>query len=690
MFRKAMLLAAFAIACAAGALDATEVDDRLLANEADGADWAGYGRTFSADHFSPLTQINAQNVGRLGLAWYYDLPKSSSVYGAPLAVDGVLYFGVGYTVIRAMDAATGRLLWTYDAKAAEAAGHKLRAGWGIRGIALWGGRVFSGTQDGRLIALEAKTGRLLWSVQTTQSGDNRYINGVPFVFDGKVVIGHSGSDFNAFRGYITAYDTATGRQIWRFYTVPGDPHRKPENAAMEMAARTWNGDWWRFGGGGGAVWNSMTYDPQFNRLYVGVGQGTPWNVLIRTRSRSDNLFLCSIVALDADTGRYLWHYQLNPGDMWDYDATSDLEVATLALGGKPRPVLLIAAKNGFFYVLDRQTGRFISANHFVTATWADHIDSRTGRPVENPQASYQSGGPALVFPGPVGGHAAQAMSFNPQTRLAYIPATDLGFIYAAPQGDPDKWEPRPGMQINVGVGARPSQLRVPPGRSMLIAWDPVGQHEVWSVALAGISNGGTATTAGNLVFQGQGVSGEFSAYAADDGRKLWSFDGQDGFQGEPITYLARGKQYVTVITGFRAVGGFNDASRTWDYNTQRRRVLTFTLDGTAKLPPAAPPYKPQFALDEGFQVDPQKAALGAAVVAGHCAICHGGALEAGGTAPDLRTSSVPVSTEALRAVLNGALVADGMPRFEELTSEEIEGIRHYVRQRARDSAAAAK
>ena len=276
MRRGLFVLTALALA---GSASATEVDNRVLANESDGAQWAGYGRTFNADHFSPLTQINDRNIGRLGLAWSFDLPRSSSSYGAPLAVDGVLYVGVGYSVVRALDAATGKLLWTYDPGVPQVAGHKLRPGWGIRGIAFWRGKVFTGTQDGRLIAIDAKTGRQLWSTLTTEPGDNRYINGPVFAFNGKVVVGQSGADFNPLRGYVTAYDAESGRQVWRFYTVPGKPGTPdPDNAAaMTMAAKTWNGEWWRFGGGGGAVWNSMTYDPQFNRLYVGVGQGAPWN-----------------------------------------------------------------------------------------------------------------------------------------------------------------------------------------------------------------------------------------------------------------------------------------------------------------------------------------------------------------------------------------------------------------------------
>jgi quinohemoprotein ethanol dehydrogenase len=685
---KLTALVVAAALTAATSASGAGVDNKMLSNEADGTNWASYGRTFSENHYSPLNEINDGNVSRLGLAWYYDVPPMASVFSAPLAVNGVLYFATGYSVIHAMDAQTGKLLWQYDPEVPTAAGQKLRGGWGIRGIAFWGDRVLTGTQDGRLIALDAKSGKLLWSVMTIESNDGRYITGPPWVFNGKVVIGFGGADFNAVRGYVTAYDITTGKKLWRFYTVPGNPKDGFENKAMEMAAKTWNGEWWKYGGGGATVWSAMAYDPKFNRLYLGTGNGSPWNQKIRSPGGGDNLFVCSIVALNADTGEYAWHYQVNPGETWDYNAAMDIELATLEINGKQRPVILHAPKNGFFYIIDREAGKLLSAEKFGKVTWAERIDLATGRPVENPAARFPDGKPFLMYPGPIGAHNVQAMSFNPKTRLTYIPATELASIYSDPADlDVKTWQPKPGMFINNGIGRPPANMSVPPGRSWLLAWDAEKQKAAWSVPLNGFINGGTATTAGNLVLQGQ-VTGQFTAYAADNGKPLWSFDAQTGIATQPITYKAGGKQYITAIAGWRGMGGANGLKQEWDYYTQPRRVLTFTLDGKAKLPPFEA-VRREFVEDPGFTVDPAKAAVGAAIVNSQCLLCHGPALNSGGTAPDLRASPLVTSKEALSAVLHdGILVPRGMPRFEEFTPEQIEGLQHYIRQRAREAIAA--
>jgi len=661
--------------------------ERLPGDEANPGNWVSYGRAFSENHYSPLRQINDGNISRLGLAWYYDLRPMASVYTAPLAVDGVLYFAVGYSLVHAMDAQTGKLLWQYDPQAPQASGKKLRGGWGIRGIAYSEGRIFTATHDGRLIAIDAKSGKLLWSVLTTEPGDNRYITSAPWAFNGKVAIGHGGSDFEPVRGYVTAYDAKTGKRMWRFWTVPGNPQDGFENETMKMAASSWRGDWWRFGGAGGTVWGAMAYDPQFNRLYFGTSNGWPWNARIRGPGGGDNLFLASIVAVDADTGRYAWHYQINPSEVWDYDACTDIELATLAIDGKPRPVLLQASKSGFFYVVDRQRGKLISAEKFAKATWAERIDLATGRPVERPDSRFQGTEPQVIFPGPVGAHSSQAMSFNPVTGLAYIPATELGGVYADPEGDLAKWQPKPNMAINTGIARGRKPPQVPPGASSLVAWNPSTQQAVWTVPLSGIVNGSTTTTAGNLVLQGQ-VTGALTVYAADNGRKLWSFDAQTAVIGQPITYLASGKQYVTVIAGWRGMGSSSGVSPEWEYRLQPRRVLTFVLDGAAKLPPVQMRTSP-FVDDAKFVVDPQQAAIGAVVAGTHCPLCHGVGLGSGGTAPDLRKSQVPLSTAAITAVLHdGALVPMGMPKFDELTPEQIEGLRHFIRQKAREAIAA--
>jgi len=342
-----------------------------LSDVSDGTDWAAFGRTFGEQHDTPLTQVSTQTIGRLGLAWSLDLGPENSVTG-PIEVGGTLYFATGYSLVHAVDVGTGRLLWRYDPKAAEAAGKNLRLGWGSRGIAWWDGKVFTGTQDGRLIAIDAKSGKLVWSVQTFDADSPRYISAAPRVFNGKVAIGNAG-DMGAVRGYVTAYDANTGRQLWRFYTVPGNPVNGFENDAMARAAKTWTGDWWKFGGNG-TVWNAMSYDPGTDTLYIGTGNAYPYAPRLRTHEQGDNLFTCSVIALNATTGEYKWHYQFVPRDAWDYDAGMDMALADLPLGGKLRKVLITAPKNGFLYVIDRESGQLISAKPFAKVTWATGID----------------------------------------------------------------------------------------------------------------------------------------------------------------------------------------------------------------------------------------------------------------------------------------------------------------------------
>ncbi|MEQ9737758.1 MAG: PQQ-binding-like beta-propeller repeat protein, partial [Algiphilus sp.] len=346
------------------------VDQASLADTADGANWGAWGRTFDEQRFSPLDQINRKTVERLGLAWSLELNDIWNVSSQPLAVDGVIYLAVGYSEVYAVDAKSGAVLWTYDPQVDP---QKMRMAWGIRGLAFWKGRVYVGVQDGRLIAIDAETGEPDWSVLTTKPGDNRYITGAPRVFNDMVIIGHGGADFGHVRGYVTAYDTETGAQRWRWYTVPGNPADGFENAAMEMAADTWTGEWWKFGGGG-TVWNSMTYDPEFNRVYIGTGNGSPWNHKLRSPEGGDNLFLCSVVALDADTGEYVWHYQTTPGESWDFNSAMDMVLADLTIDDQPRKALLHAPKNGFFYVLDREDGSLISAEKLGKVTWAEGVD----------------------------------------------------------------------------------------------------------------------------------------------------------------------------------------------------------------------------------------------------------------------------------------------------------------------------
>ena len=658
---------------------AVRVDDA-----SDGHNWPSYGRTYGEQHFSPLRQINESNVVRLGLAWTMELGSGHSVT-VPLAVNGILYFSTGYSIVRAVEASSGKLLWVYDSKAAQAAGKKLRMGWGSRGIAWWNGRLFVGTHDGRLISLDAETGKPLWSVMTVSKDDYRFIGGAPRVFGGKVIIGHGGADGGMTRGYVTTYDAATGRQLWRFYTVPGNPADGFENEAMAMAAKTWSGQWWKVGGGG-TVWNAFTYDPETDIVYLGTGNGSPSNHRIRSNGKGDNLFLSSVVALDASTGDYQWHYQTSPAEMWDYNAAMDMPLAELEFAGKTRKVLMIAPKNGFFYVIDRLDGTLLSAEPFVKVNWAKRIDIASGRPVEVPEARYPDGTEFTIWPGPIGAHASQAMAFSPITGLAYIPTIEMPATFSDKGITLENWTHAPGNAADGGhIMSLDSESDDPDvGTSDLLAWNPLTQAAAWRVPTPAFWNGGVLASAGNLVFQGQ-IDGRFNAYSADRGELLWSFEAHAPVTAAPITYTVDGKQHVTVFSGISGSGAvFGPQSREFiDTRTLVWRVMTFALDADKKL--AKLEAAPWVAVaDPSFVPDPAGAARGAAQYGLRCLHCHGLDVVSAGYAPDLRISAIPRTEAAFIAVVrHGSLVANGMPGFEELSDAQLADLRQYIRTEAR-------
>lgn len=648
----------------------------------DGSNWMRFGRTWKEDHYSPLTEINEQTVSQLSLDWYRDLPAEfSSGVSSPLAVDGVLFFAVGHSKIHAVDAISGELLWRYDPKVSDVAGHKMRAGWGIRGIAYDHGKIFFGTLDGRLIALNAEDGAVFWSAQTTMGPeDGRYITGQPYVMNGKVIIGHGGADYQPVRGYVSAYDTSTGELAWRFYTVPGNPADGFENEAMKKAAETWSGEWWKFGGGG-TSWNSMAYDPELNIIYVGTGNGAPWNQKIRSPEGGDNLFLCSIVALNADTGEYLWHYQTNPGETWDFNSAMGIQLADIELDGKQRKVILHAPKNGFFYVIDRVSGEFISAEPFAKVTWAEGIDAETGRPIEIAAARYPEGTGYLMFPSAWGAHGVEEMAFNHQTGLVYLPVKDQGEVYANPPNI-DTWQQQGIMEYSPGLGMPPEPIEVPLATGWLSAWDPVEQREVWRVDQVSSQNGGVLTTAGNLVFQGNS-EGELVAFRADSGESLWRFDAQNGIQGHPITYEVDGRQYLSILVGWRGAT-YPGSGTQWDYRQQQPRLLTFSLSPSEVALPKSDRIVRPIIDDPSFEVDDSQALKGLTVYFRNCVVCHGVGLQSWGAAPDLKRSPMTLSKQALQQVLQqGALKHMGMPQYQEMTDDEVIAIQHYVRQTAR-------
>jgi len=662
-----------------------------MADETPGANWLSYGRTYSEQRYSPLQQINTENVDQLGLAWSLDLPGQRTLEATPLAIDGVLYFSGTFGKTFAVDARRGALLWEFDPDLAHHSPEKLRIGMGAhRGVAFWHGKVYVGLTDGRLVALDAKTGTTIWSVQTFDEKARKSLSGAPRVFNGKVIIGHGGADYGT-RGYVTAYDARTGRQLWRFYTVPGDPRNGFENPAMRMAAATWNGEWWRWGGGG-TVWDNITYDPQFNRVYLAVGNGSPWNANIRSPGNGDNLFLCSIVALDADSGRYIWHYQLNPRDSWDYDATQQIVLADLMIAGKQRPVLMQAPKNGFFYVIDRSTGKLLSAEKFAKVTWAERINLATGRPVEIQNLRYEKG-PVEFWPSSAGAHNFQAMSFNPGTGLVYIPTMKLGMRIGAADDARSlhnfedahrKYFPLQAIESEM-IKSDPDD-----GTAGLLAWDPVAQKKRWEVPYAdSFWNGGTMTSAGNLVFQGTG-RGQFLAYDARSGHKLWTFNTGLGVVAAPTTYEVDGVQYISLLVGYGGSAGNGTAlfDYGWRFNEQPRRLLTFALNQHKPLPLTNPPRFVLRAVDDStLAIDATLASKGAKIYNSSCFLCHGANLQGTGSiAPDLRESKLALNPDAFtRVVREGALAGAGMPKYSELTDSDVRSLYMYIRKTARDA-----
>ncbi len=647
-----------------------------------GADgnWPAHGGDSDETDFSSLDRIDTSNISRLGLAWSFDLPGEVTLEATPLAVDGVLYFTGSYAAVYAVDGVSGKLLWRYDPETWKHNPFKMDFNFAAnRGAAYADGRVFAAALDGRLVALDAKTGKLLWSVETTLPQSMQTVTGAPRTFDGKVIIGNAGADFGA-RGYVTAYDAATGRQLWRFYVTPGTPEENKGDPAMQRAAATWGGQYWK-NGTGGAVWDGITFDSALNRIYIGTGNASPYDPKVRAPTTAyDNLYTCSIVALDADTGKYVWHYQVNPRDSWDYDSTQQMTLADLVIDGKKRQVLMQAPKNGFFYVIDRQTGKPISAGKIGKATWADRIDLASGRPVEAKNIHYETGD-VRIWPGPMGAHGWMSMAFSPKTGLVYIPYMQAGVHF---------WK---GMletgAVNVG-GLNIKDVEADPldGKGALVAYDPVHEKVVWKAPHDFIWNGGVLATAGGLVFQGT-ADGVVYAYDASTGRRLWQFNAGLGIIAAPMSYAVGGKQYVSVLVGYGGSAAIWGSLMNvgWKFGAQPRRLLTFALDGKAALPPSAPRDLAVHAVDNpSFAPNPKDVAVGHAMFIA-CAPCHGRDLVAtGGPGPDLRESHIALDPNAMWTVVHdGALLQHGMPPFPMVTHEQVMQIYAYIRATAREA-----
>ena len=676
--------------------------ERLTNADKEPQNWLLHGRTHDEQRFSPLNEINADNVSDLSLAWYFDTGTDRGLEATPLVADGIMYTTGSWSLVFANDARTGELLWRHDPEVPKAWGANACCDVVNRGVAIWQDRVYVGTLDGRLVALDAATGEEAWTVNTIDRSRPYTITGAPRIVNDKVIIGNGGAEFGV-RGYVTAYDAQTGDQVWRFYTVPGNPAQPWEAGILKEAAKTWSGEWWLFGGGG-TVWDSMAHDPELDLLYIGVGNGSPWNREVRSPRGGDNLFLSSIVALDPDTGDYKWHYQTTPGDTWDYTATQHLILADLMIGERQRKVIMQAPKNGFFYVIDRETGEFISAENYVPVTWASHVDPETGRPVETANARYQLPNPmasmsqeeqmallgtlpieeleaGLHKPGPLGGHNWQPMSYSPDTGFVYIPAMDTPYAYG---NEPEfvyeegRWNLAIDWRLSMPTGDREIDARLEGLlRGFVSAWDPVAQKEVWRIQHAGAWNGGILSTGGNLIFQGN-TSGRFVAYRADTGEEVWSAPAQTGVIAAPITYEIDGEQYVTVVAGwggaFALTGGLAET-----YGLKPRgRILTYKLGGRAALPPLVetPDLLPE---PPPLEAGPAEIAQGKFLYHRYCGVCHGSGVRSGGVIPDLRYMAPGKHLIFEDIVLGGLLQDRGMVSFaSSLGREDSRAIHQYV------------
>jgi PQQ-dependent dehydrogenase (methanol/ethanol family) len=655
------------------------------------SEWLSYGRNYKEQRFSPLDKINRDNIDELDLAWSFKFSTARGMEATPLMHQGVLYVSTGWAHVHALDARTGEELWHYDAEVPR--DHLIKACCGAvnRGVALWQGdaetglQVFFGTLDGRLIALDAKTGDQNWSVQTTPANSNYSVTGAPRVVDGKIIIGNGGAELGV-RGYITAYDTATGDQLWRFYTVPGDPNKPQEHPALDVALETW-GDksWHKVGGGGGTVWDSIVYDPELDLLYIGTGNGSPWNRDLRSPGGGDNLYVSSIVALKPDTGDYVWHYQVTPKDNWDYTATQQLTLAEIEHKGEMRQVIMQAPKNGFFYVLDRATGELLSAEPFARVTWASHIDMETGRPVETEYADYQSNGGSYIWPSPYGAHNWQPMSFSPKTGLMYIPVQNIPHYFSGQKTVEyrvNRWNT--GVDLNESrdplswVAGQASADALISGE--LLAWDPINQKPAWKVPHPSPSNGGILSTAGDLVFQGMG-NGTFAAYDADNGDALWQYQSDSAVLAGPMTYELDGEQYIAVAQGSGGTVMLTIGDNLKRNKINQNKLLIFKL-GDFGLTKSVPDESLAaiLPLSEEVNASPEVLIKGEELYGHNCGTCHGISAKSNYVVPDLRYMSDQTHRDFVGIVLGGSRAHKGMVGFYEThTVEDVNAIHSYLK-----------
>ena len=671
------LLVACAILAAAGAAYAAGnvTDERVLNESASGQNWFVKGGNFRGDHYSPLAQINEANVDDLGLAWAADLPIPDGISATPIVVDGVIYLSGAYSMVFAIDAKTGEVLWSYDPRVRDLFAANPQLSWISRvnrGVAVWDGGVYATTADCRLIALDAATGKHRWTKQTCDNALGYSISDSPYAGGGKIFVGNAGSESRLKnRGYVSAYDPDNGELLWRFYIVPSDKPEENDTPALKMAARTWSGDTLAKYAGGGNNWNEMTYDPVSNLLFFGTSGAYPYVYEKRTPGGGDNLFLSSVVAVDADTGEYVWHYQTVDHDSWDYNATMNIVLADLKIDGKDRETVLIAPKNGFHYALDRHTGELLTAGKFARVNWATHINMETGRPVYDPEGEYwnlQVGESRAVWPNMWGSHSWNPMAYHPGLGLSYIPVVDVPAVIT-PRGDGTYADDN---VMFTEVDGKPFS----PGK--LVAFDPVSQSIRWSVDQRLPYNGGVMATAGNLVFEGN-AEGRFEAFAADSGERVWSVKTGTAINAAPASYSIGGTQYIVIPIG--SGGGvqfYYPQMHATDEAKGPTRLLAFSLGSRMEMPTAGP-YAPQLPEQPKLEASAATIALGKHLYSENCKGCHGveGVARYGGSVPDLRYANAETHATWAGIVVGGARRMNGMPSFD-LDVEEANAIRDYI------------
>ena len=654
-------------------------------------EWLNHGRTYKEQRYSPLTDINKNNVNELDLAWSFKFDTARGMEATPILHDGVLYVSTGWSHVHAIDARSGDELWHYDAKVPKSQLAKTCCGPVNRGVAIWQKdnssplQIFFGSLDGRLIALDAKTGKENWSVQSTPTDGNYSITGAPRIVKDMVIIGNGGGELGV-RGYITAYDVSSGEMRWRFYTVPGDRNKPQESEALKKALPTWSGEeWYKLGGGGGTVWDSIVFDPELDILYIGTGNGSPWNRDLRSPGGGDNLYLSSVVAINPDNGKYIWHYQTTPADNWDYTATQQMILAEIEINNEIRSVIMQAPKNGFFYVLDRKTGELISAEKFGHVTWATHVDMETGKPVESEFADYQENGGSYIWPSPYGAHNWQPMSYSKKTGYIYIPVQTIPAYFSGQKEvsyKVNRWNT--GVNLNESrspaswVAAKASLDALVYGE--LVAWDPIKQERAWTVRHPKPSNGGTLSTAGDLVFQGT-WDGAFAAYDALSGDQLWQYQSDSAILAGPITYELDGEQYVAVTQGSGGVVMLTIGEEIRKNFVNQNRLLVFkrgdfNLERLTANNTMASLESVKFEHD----LDIARVKNGEYLYHNNCASCHGLDAKSNYVVPDLRYMSEETHDNFATIVLGGSLTHKGMIGFyETLSLDDVGMIHDYLR-----------